>query len=808
MSRYALALISGLAGLAALALLLPLFDAPQPRGLRITPHDARVIADPVAKSLGIPVDESWPLVTWENSMLLEEELAKNSSLRRRAAADPVAGPRVGGYRVTYFRRGASKFPEHGFIIVDPSGEVTSARRMARAEDRGAAPLPESVRARADAFVRSRTFPGAPDPGFDSIRPDVLRGRTDHQIRYRVPSRFPLDNVAFYLSVYYIGDQFGGWRLIDEYRDGRPFRFDLTEALAGTLAQLLTVFGLLILLLAIFLRKYHAGEVGVGTGSVILAFVTVAFIVFDFMTMAENSMGTQFGGADARTTALAQGAFKFVVFDFPVAVVVFLAWSVGESFARERWGEKLAAFDAIFRRDVLNATVGRSLLHGVFLAPAVAAATLAISYIPVLLGIATPTIGPQTAIVATRGGACGTITVAVIVATIIAVVAYLFVLGYAKSRRVLVIGVLVALPIGTLLTGLEPPINPVTQTYLFGFGGVLAGAFIFLALDLLSASTAIFGGVILLGLAPFARVVEGSAATGPLLGLTVPLFLLFALAVAGLLTRREVAYTYEDLAPHVRRIVERERVKAEIEAANRIQAALLPSEDPRLSGVTIASHYCAASEIGGDYFDFLPVSPGITGVAFGDVAGHGLTSGIVMAMAKAALLVQIGYDASPKRVMQVLNETVIKTAPRRMLMTFFFGLLDADRQELRFSPAGHLDPYVYRAATGRIEALSSWGFPLGVRRRDDFRELAVSFAPGDRLILYSDGFIEALDDEGEPFGFDRFEKVLLEAATRSADEIKRALLAAVKRFTRNRPPEDDQTLVVITFDASDALSRTA
>jgi sigma-B regulation protein RsbU (phosphoserine phosphatase) len=135
----------------------------------------------------------------------------------------------------------------------------------------------------------------------------------------------------------------------------------------------------------------------------------------------------------------------------------------------------------------------------------------------------------------------------------------------------------------------------------------------------------------------------------------------------------------------------------------------------------------------------------------------------------------------------------------MMMTFFFGMLNPTTQKLRFSSAGHLDPYVYRSATGKLEALSSWGFPLGVKRREPFREHEVSFENGDRLILYSDGLIEAVDDDGEPFGFERFEKTILSSGKQSADELKKSLLYAVKKFTHNRPPEDDQTLVVVAFD---------
>jgi len=169
------------------------------------------------------------------------------------------------------------------------------------------------------------------------------------------------------------------------------------------------------------------------------------------------------------------------------------------------------------------------------------------------------------------------------------------------------------------------------------------------------------------------------------------------------------------------------------------------------------------------------------------------------MAKSALLVQVGADPSPQVVLNVLNDIVIKTAPRRILMTFFFGLLDPATHTLRFASAGHLDPYVYRAASGRIEPLSSWGFPLGVKRREPFREHSVDFEPGDRLILYSDGLIEAIDDDGEPYGFDRFEKTILDHGHLSAEEIKKTLLNAIRKFTRNRPPEDDQTLVVVSFD---------
>ncbi|HYU25524.1 MAG TPA: PP2C family protein-serine/threonine phosphatase, partial [Thermoanaerobaculia bacterium] len=509
-------------------------------------------------------------------------------------------------------------------------------------------------------------------------------------------------------------------------------------------------------------------------------------------------GTGLGSLDAQQTAIVVAAFKFVVLDLPLALVVFFGWSVGESYARERWGERLASFDAILRRDALNATVGRSLLRGALTAPAVAAASFLLGLIPLMMKSAHPNLGGAEYALF-FGNPLLLDIFSLTDAIIFPTVAVLFVLALAHRRRVMWIGIPVAIVLGTIGNAAAPPVDPVLQCALFGWGGIAACIAVFLAYDLLSAAVALGGASIIVGAAPLLSVARGHMLTQLSIASVTPLVLIVGFAVAALMTRREVVYSYEDLAPHVKRIVERERVKAEIDAANRIQAALLPLESPQLTGASVASHYRAATEIGGDYFDFLTLRSGEMGIAFGDVSGHGLTSGIVMAMAKAALLVQVDVEPSPRAVMNVLNDIVIRTAPKRIMMTFFFGVLDSATQQLRFSSAGHLDPYVYRADGGRLEALSSWGFPLGVRRRDPFREHTVCFEPGDRLILYSDGLIEALDDDGNPFGFDRFEQVLRDCGPKSAEEIKKTLLQSIRKFTRNRPPEDDQTLVVVSFE---------
>ena len=810
MKRFA-PFLACLAGIAALFILIPRFNSSQPQGIRLTRAQAKAVADAEARRAGIPVDSAWSSLSWSGSGLLDEVLDKDPALRRRAASDPVVGPRLGGYRSTYYRRGLEKFVPYGDVVVsEVTGEVLMRRVLMRAEEPGARLEEGEIRKRADAFVASRKLPGAPSPQFEDVRPTRHRNRTDWVVRYRIPSDFPTGAVVPYLWVHFTGDKLAGWRLIEEYADGRTFRGDNAGEIVATFGRYGVMYTLLLILLGIFLKKYHAGEVGVGTASLLFFALLALSILMNALIAPSRAEGTGFGSIDAQSTAWALAAFSVLFFELPAAVLAFFAWAVGESYARERWGERLASFDALLRRDPLNATVGRSVLRGVLAAPAVAAGAFLVSFIAMLIGVTHPAFGTGTQIIVRFGGPLAVLVGAAGEAIGFCVIGILFVLAAANRRRILPVGIAVALFFGAISGIASPPTEPFLPSLAFNWGAALIAVAVFLAWDLLSATVALFGGALLVYSLPVLSVSGGDFFETVATTVAIPPGLLLIFSIAALMTKREVVYSYEDLAPHVKRIVERERVKAEIDAANRIQAALLPIEAPELSGASVASHYRAATEIGGDYFDFLQQPNGHIGIAFGDVSGHGLTSGIVMAMAKSALLVQLNNDPSPRTVMNVLNDIVIRTAPKRILMTFFFGLLDPRAHQLRFSSAGHLDPYVFRAGSGKLESLSSWGFPLGVRRKEAFREHTVEFTAGDRLILYSDGLIEALDDDGEPFGFDRFEETLLQSGHLSAEEIKKTLLTAVKKFTRNRPPEDDQTLVVVSFDepAIEFVPRTA
>src|SRR5205809_2182429 len=152
------------AGLALITILMPRFNAGQPIGIRLTRGDAARVADAEARRMGIPVDQAWASLFWVNSGLITKELSTKPDLLRRAKSDPVLGPRLGGYKRTYYRRGVEKFQPYGYVVVDArNGAILMERRMMKVDEPGAQATEAQLRPRAEAFVRSRTFAGAPSP---------------------------------------------------------------------------------------------------------------------------------------------------------------------------------------------------------------------------------------------------------------------------------------------------------------------------------------------------------------------------------------------------------------------------------------------------------------------------------------------------------------------------------------------------------------------------------------------------------------------------------------------------------------------
>ena len=243
------------------------------------------------------------------------------------------------------------------------------------------------------------------------------------------------------------------------------------------------------------------------------------------------------------------------------------------------------------------------------------------------------------------------------------------------------------------------------------------------------------------------------------------------------------------------------LRVELETARGIQNAILPDLPPAVHGIELAHAYLPASEVGGDFYDVLALDDGRVAVAIGDVAGHGVSSGLVMSMAKSALAVQTSFDPEVAPVFVTLNRMVYQSARRRLLSTLCYALVDPRRGQVVFASAGHVFPYRVRP-NGTVEALESIAYPLGVRQHLTIEVKQQAIEPGDALFLFSDGLVEASrEGDDEPFGFTRLEKSLADHAGASAGRLRDEVIADVRAFTRFAPQTDDLTVLVLRLPAA-------
>jgi len=239
------------------------------------------------------------------------------------------------------------------------------------------------------------------------------------------------------------------------------------------------------------------------------------------------------------------------------------------------------------------------------------------------------------------------------------------------------------------------------------------------------------------------------------------------------------------------------VRDELEVARELQRELLPRQAPDMPGFEFAFSYRTANTIGGDYYDFIALDDGRLVVVMGDASGHGIAAGLLMAIANSALKLGFDADPDPAAAAGLVNRALCRTGGRRSFMTLFCGVLEPDSGHLSFVCAGHPFPFL-RQADGSITELGTGALPLGIRVDHELELHEAIIAPGNTLLLYTDGVVETLDAAGESFGFDRLEKGL--APGGSSEAIHDRVLRELDRFRGDEPVHDDRSLVVINRKA--------
>ena len=245
-------------------------------------------------------------------------------------------------------------------------------------------------------------------------------------------------------------------------------------------------------------------------------------------------------------------------------------------------------------------------------------------------------------------------------------------------------------------------------------------------------------------------------------------------------------------------IERERVEQELRVARSIQQASLPKEVPQLEGWEITPYYQPAREVGGDFYDFHPLSEGRLGLVVGDATGKGVPAALVMSSTRSMLRALARASNSPGEVLEQVNDLLVTDIPPNMFVTCFYAILDPKSASLSYANAGHDLPYLRHG--DEAEELRARGMPLGLMSGMSYEEGEASLRQEDDVLFYSDGLVEAHDPKGEMFGFPRLRALVAQhgGETSLADFLMEELYSFVGEDWEQ---EDDITLLTLKRSAS-------
>src|SRR5918998_1196540 len=246
--------------------------------------------------------------------------------------------------------------------------------------------------------------------------------------------------------------------------------------------------------------------------------------------------------------------------------------------------------------------------------------------------------------------------------------------------------------------------------------------------------------------------------------------------------------------------ERERIEQELRVARQIQQALLPKTIPELEGWRIATYYGPATEVGGDFYDFLELEDGRLGLVLGDATGHGMPAALVMATTRGMLRAVVRSLESPSEVLARVNEALVAEIPPSTFVTCFYGILEPESGRFRYANAGHNLPCC-RRRDGQAEELRARGMPLELMPGMSYEEKEDVLETGDSILFYSDGLVEVHDPEGEMFGFPRLRRLVAEHAAEDGSLVG-FLMDELRSFVgEGWEQEDDITLVTLRRSAA-------
>ena len=268
---------------------------------------------------------------------------------------------------------------------------------------------------------------------------------------------------------------------------------------------------------------------------------------------------------------------------------------------------------------------------------------------------------------------------------------------------------------------------------------------------------------------------------------------------------ELAESFNLMSRGIRQLMleqgEKERLEEELRIARQIQMSLLPAQGVAgLPGVRVAALCLPAAEVGGDYYDLLPLSETRMGVLVADVSGKGTSAALYMAELKGLVLSLSRIYESPAKLLSEANRILAAHMDSRSFVTMTYAVVDTAARRMRYARAGHNPLIHFQARTGLTRVLTPAGLGLGLDPGDRFDQILeedeVALDPGDFFLFFTDGLSEAMNAGAELFGEGRLRRILEDGSRLTSEELKERILEEVRRFVGDADPHDDMTLVVL------------
>jgi sigma-B regulation protein RsbU (phosphoserine phosphatase) len=257
---------------------------------------------------------------------------------------------------------------------------------------------------------------------------------------------------------------------------------------------------------------------------------------------------------------------------------------------------------------------------------------------------------------------------------------------------------------------------------------------------------------------------------------------------------QIAISIENAQLYQRVAHQEQRLERDLAMAREVQLRLLPPVKPQHKRAEFSARFIPARTIGGDLYDFISYDPNRTAIALGDVSGKAAPAALYAALVSGIMRSSANQLLSPSELLESLNDALQERKLDSQYVAMLYGLWNDENRTLQIANAGAVQPLFCRG--GEVDTVQAEGFPLGMFPSVKYEEFSLATQPGDSLIFFSDGIVDAQNEEGDMFGDERLKEVVKKHQQKSASKIADAILSEVSKFQGGKERFDDETVVVL------------